>query len=92
MKQIALFKIVRRSVQVAFLICAVACNLSNANAGLSFTPGHIYSTSTFGNTTNVMEYSADGTFLDSLTIPSLKQNDELRGNCVREAEIDCRLQ
>jgi len=26
-----------------------------------------------------MEYSADGTFLDSLTIPSLKQNDELRG-------------
>jgi hypothetical protein len=78
-KPLRRLKIIGRSVQIAFLICAAACNLSNANAGLSFTPGHIYSTSTSGDTTNVMEYTADGTFLDSLTIPSLLQDDELRG-------------
>jgi hypothetical protein len=73
------FRTVRRFVQIACLVCAAVCNLPNANAGFSFTPGHIYSTWTSGNTTNVIEYSADGTFLDSLTIPSLLQDDELRG-------------
>jgi hypothetical protein len=68
-----------RFVQIACLAVAALCNLANANAGLSFTPGHIYSTWTTGNTTNVVEYSADGTFLGSLTIPSLLQDDELRG-------------
>jgi hypothetical protein len=72
-------KILCRFVQIACLVFAALCNLPNANAGLSFTPGHIYSTWTFGNTTNVVEYSADGTFLGSLTIPSLLQDDELRG-------------
>src|SRR5262245_49549925 len=69
----------RRFVQIVCLVCAAACNLPNANAGFSFTLGHIYSTYTYNNTTNVIEYSADGAFLDSLTISSLVQNDELRG-------------
>jgi hypothetical protein len=75
MKQIEQLKII----QIAFLICALVWSPSDANAGLSFTPGHIYSTWTFGNTTNVFEYTAEGTFLDSLTVPSLLQDDELRG-------------
>jgi hypothetical protein len=79
MKHFPRFKSSRRLIQIAFLICGAISALKTANAGLSFTPGHIYSTWTFGNTTDVMEYSEDGTFLDSLTIPSLKQNDELRG-------------
>ena len=70
---------VRRFVQIAFLAFAIICDLPDANAGFTFNPGHIYSTWTFGNTTNVIEYSADGTFLGSLTIPSLLQDDELRG-------------
>jgi hypothetical protein len=72
-------KTLYRFVQIPCLAFAALCNLPNANAGFSFTPSHIYSTSTFGNTTNVMEYTADGTFLGSLTIPSLVQGDELRG-------------
>jgi len=79
MKHRVPLKTLRRFLQIACLLCAAFCNLANANADFSFTPGHIYSTWTFGNTTDVIEYSADGTFLDSLTIPSLLQNDELRG-------------
>ena len=75
MKQIGRLK----SIQIAFLICALVWSPSDANAGLSFTPGHIYSTSTSGSKTNVFEYTAEGTFLDSLTVPSLAQDDELRG-------------
>ena len=70
---------IRRLARVLLLGLAIMWNVPDASAGLSFTPGHIYSTWTFGNTTNVMEYTADGTFLDSLTIPSLLKNDELRG-------------
>jgi hypothetical protein len=72
-------KSLRRFVQIACFVCAAVCNSPSANAGFSFIPGHIYSTWAFGNTSNVFEYSADGTFLDSLTVPSLLQNDELRG-------------
>lgn len=72
-------KTLRRFLQIACLLCAALCNLPNANAGFSFTPGHIYSTWTFGNTTNVTECTADGAFLDSRTVPSLLKNDELRG-------------
>jgi len=79
MRSLVRLKSLRRFVQFAFLLCVGFSNLPKANAGISFTPGHIYSTSTFGNTTNVMEYTAEGTFLDSLTIPSLLENDELRG-------------
>jgi hypothetical protein len=79
MKHLGPLKTLRRFFQIACLLCAALCNLPSANAGFSFTPGHIYSTSTSGNTTNVIEYSADGTFLDSLTIPSLLKDDELRG-------------
>jgi hypothetical protein len=79
MRPLGRLKTLRRFVQVACLVSAALCNLPNARAGFSFTPGYIYSTWTFGNTTNVVEYSADGTFLDSLTIPSLLQDDELRG-------------
>jgi len=79
MTRLRRLKILCRFVQIACLTFAALCDLRDANAGLSFTPGHIYSTWTFGNTTNVNEYSADGTFLDSLTIPSLLKNDELRG-------------
>ena len=68
-----------RFVQIGCLVLAVLCNLPNANAGFSFTPGHLYSTWTTGKTTNVVEYSDGGTFLASLTIPSLLQDDELRG-------------
>ena len=68
-----------RFVQIACLAFAALCNPPIANAGLSFTPSHIYSTWSFGNTTNIVEYSADGSFLESLTIPSLLQDDELRG-------------
>ena len=66
-------------VRIGYLAFAALCNLSNANAGLSFTPGHIYSTWSFGNTTDVVEYSANGSFLGSVTIPSLLPDDELRG-------------
>jgi hypothetical protein len=79
MGPLAQLKTIRRFFQIACLAFAALCNLPNANAGFTFTPGHIYSTWTFGNTTNVSEYSADGTFLDSLTIPSLLKDDELRG-------------
>jgi FG-GAP-like repeat len=68
-----------RFVQITCFAFALVWNVPNADAGITFTPGHIYSTSTFGNTTNVMEYSAGGAFLGSLTIPSLLQDDELRG-------------
>jgi hypothetical protein len=70
---------IRRLTRVILLAFALVWNISNAVAGFTFTPGHIYSTWTLGNTTSVIEYSADGTFLGSLTIPSLLQNDELRG-------------
>jgi hypothetical protein len=79
MKVLGPVKTLRRFVQIACFVCAAICNLPDANAGFSFTPGHIYSTWTFGDTTNVDEYTADGTFLASLTVPSLVQNDELRG-------------
>ena len=79
MKYLVPLKTLRRFLQIVCLLCAAFCNLANANPDFSFTPGHIYSTWTFGNTTNVIEYNADGTFLDSLTIPSLLQDDELRG-------------
>ena len=72
-------KSLRRFVQIACFVCAAVCHSPSANAGFSFTPGHIYSTWAFGNTTDVYEYTADGTFLGSLTVPSLLQNDELRG-------------
>jgi len=70
----------RRSVQVACLICAALCNLPNANAGFTFTPGYLYSTyNDLGSTTNIYEYSETGAYLTSLTPPSLVQGDELRG-------------
>jgi hypothetical protein len=79
MKHLGPLQTLRRFLQIACLAGAALCNLPNANAGFSFTPGDIYSTWTFGNTTNVIEYSVDGTFLNSLTIPSLLKDDELRG-------------
>jgi hypothetical protein len=69
---------IRRFVQIAFLAFAVLCNLPNANAGFTFTPGHLYSTYN-GSEPNIYEYSETGTFLASLTPASLIAGDELRG-------------
>jgi hypothetical protein len=58
----------------------VIWNLPNANAGFTFTPGHLYSTfDEIGNTRDIIEYSETGTVLGSLTVPSLIEGDELRG-------------
>jgi hypothetical protein len=71
---------IRRFVQITSLAFAVLCDLPNANAGFTFTPGHLYSTyDELGSTTNIYEYSETGTYLASLTPASLIQGDELRG-------------
>jgi hypothetical protein len=69
-----------RFVQIAFFAFAMMCNLQNANAGFTFTPGDLYSTYyELGNTHNIIEYTETGTFLASLTVPSLVEGDELHG-------------
>jgi len=71
---------IHRFVQIACLAFAVICNITNANAGFTFAPGHLYSTyDELGSTTNIYEYSETGTFLASLTPPSLIEGDQLRG-------------
>src|SRR5258708_30359386 len=70
---------IRRFVQIALLAFAVMCNLPHANAGFTFTPGHIYSTFSNIGSRDIFEYSETGTFLGSLTPPSLVKDDELRG-------------
>ena len=54
---------IRRLIGVALFGFAVMWNLPNANAGFTFTLGLLLQPWTLGNTTNVIEYSADGTFL-----------------------------
>jgi hypothetical protein len=71
-----------RIIRFALLGLAAIWNLPDAEAGITFTPGHIYSTSQFGGQEgyrNIFEYSETGTVLGSLTVPSLLQDDELRG-------------
>jgi hypothetical protein len=71
---------IRRLTRMAIPAMAVACSLSNANADFTFTPGHIYTTyDEIGNTRDIIEYSETGTVLGSLTVPSLLEDDELRG-------------
>jgi len=71
---------IRRLIRVTLLALAVMCNLPSGEAGITFTPGHIYSTfDELGSTTDIIEYSETGTVLDSLTVPSLIEGDELHG-------------
>jgi hypothetical protein len=71
---------VRRLGRIALLVFAVTWSLPNAEAGFTFTPGHIYSAyEEFGSTRDIFEYSETGTFLGSLIVPSLVDGDELRG-------------
>jgi len=80
MRHLGPLKTLRGFLQIACLLCAALCNLPNANAGFTFTPGHLYSTfDEIGNTRDIYEYSETGTFLISLTVPSLLQGDELHG-------------
>ena len=72
-------KTICRFVQIACLAFAALNNLPNANAGFTFTPGHIYTTYTNIGSRDIFEYSETGTFLGSLTPPSLVEDDELRG-------------
>jgi len=71
-----------RLIAVSVLMAGLVCS---ADARITFTPGHIYSTYTdsaiAGDAVfrNIMEYDANGAFLGSLLIPSLVPNDELRG-------------
>lgn len=65
---------------VILLALAAIWSLPNANADFTFTPGHIYSTyDEVGNTQDIIEYTETGTFLASITPPSLIKGDELRG-------------
>ncbi|HEU5237085.1 MAG TPA: hypothetical protein VFU37_08075 [Pyrinomonadaceae bacterium] len=72
-------------IRVILLGFGVMCSLRAADASITFTPGHIYSTYTgspiYGDSVyrNVMEYDANGTVLGSLVIPSLVPGDELHG-------------
>src|SRR5438270_5647703 len=68
----------RRLIHVALAACGLIWNLPNASAGFTFTPGHLYSTYN-GSDPSIYEYNETGTFLASLTPPSLVQGDELRG-------------
>jgi hypothetical protein len=70
----------RRLICVVLLAFTLMWNVSNAIAGFSFTPGHLYSTyDDLGSTTNIYEYSETGAYLATLTPPSLVQGDQLRG-------------
>jgi hypothetical protein len=69
-----------RPVRIALLAFAVMWNLPRANADITFTPGHLYSTfDELGSTTDIIEYGETGMVLGSLTVPSLVEGDELRG-------------
>jgi len=68
-----------RFVQLACFFYAALCNLPDANAGLTFTPGYFYSTSSAGGSPDIYEYNETGTFLASITPASLIAGDELRG-------------
>lgn len=71
---------IRRLIGIALLAFAVMWNLHSASAGLTFTPGHFYSTfDELGNAQDIIEYSETGTVLGSITPPSLIEGDELRG-------------
>ena len=72
-------KIICRFVQIACLAFAALNNLPNANAGFTFTPGHIYTLYTNIGSRDIFEDSETGTFPGSLTPPSLVEDDELRG-------------
>src|SRR5436189_4289210 len=69
---------IRRLIRVVLFTIVVIWNAS-ANAGLTFTPGHFYSTSSAGGSPNIYEYSETGAFLSSITPRSLIPGDELRG-------------
>ena len=69
---------IRRLIRVVLFTIVVIWNAS-ANAGLTFTPGHFYSTSSAGGSPNIYEYSETGAFLSSITPQSLIPGDELRG-------------
>ena len=79
MRRLGRLKTLRRFVQIAGLAFAALCNVPNANAGFTFTPGHIYSTFSNIGSRDIFEYSETGTFLGSLTPLSLIEDDELRG-------------
>jgi hypothetical protein len=76
---------IRQIIRATLLAFAVMCSLPAADASITFTPGHIYSTYTESSIAgdpvyrNIIEYDASGTVLGSLVIPSLVPNDELRG-------------
>lgn len=74
-RQIQNFRSLIRPVVLAF---ALLSSLP-ATAGLTFTPGHFYSTSSAGGSPDVYEYSETGTFLASIIPQSLIAGDELRG-------------
>src|SRR5262249_42919596 len=63
------------------LVVSVVALLSSlpADAGLTFTLGHLYSTSGAGGSPDIFEYSETGIFLSSITPQSLIAGDELRG-------------
>ena len=75
---------IRRLPRVGFVAFALMSSLSATDAGITFTPGHIYSTLTDSGGfdsgyRNIIEYDASGAVLGSLVIPSLAQEDTLKG-------------
>jgi hypothetical protein len=76
----------RRGIRLILIAAAALWSVHPADAVITFTQGHIYSTNThssiYGDEArrNVIEYSATGTVLGSLTIPWLIEGEEeLRG-------------
>jgi hypothetical protein len=75
---------IRRTAKIRGLIRAVLLAFPviwtlAANAGLTFTPGRLYSASNGSGSADIYEYSETGTFLSSITPQSLVPGDELRG-------------
>jgi hypothetical protein len=76
---------IRQFICAALIPFAVLCSLPAADAAITFTPGHIYSTYTdsgiIGDTgyRNIIEYDASGAVVGRVVIPSLAQRDEIKG-------------
>jgi hypothetical protein len=80
MNRFKLIANIRAFIRLILFALVAIWSLSNANADFSFIPGHLYSTyDELGNTQDIIEYSETGTFLASITPPSLIKGDELRG-------------
>src|SRR5262249_24535943 len=71
----------RRIIGLMLLGLAAMCSLSGANAAITFTPGHIYGASdwTVPGPRIIMEYTENGMYLGSGTVPSLDQGEEIYG-------------